>query len=413
MSMISIALKDLQIFFKNRNELLTTFLLPVIFIVAFVGISGAAEGRDTDTRIPLPLVNLDPGGEMAEAFIANVETAGGIKLETLSESDAEAKLESEEISRVLIIPANFSSDLAAGKSTRLVLKNRSGNQQQTQAVLLVLEGVARDMSIEQQIVASLLQLGQMQANDPDAQGIVTSDRAITQAKSQFDRAKTTPLVGIQEIIPVNESEPEVFLGSTQILVPGFTVLFIFLTAQTTGRSIFAEKKIGSFRRLLAAPISKGELLGGKLIPNFIIVILQIVFVFGIAMFVFPLIGFEGLSLGNAPFALLLAILVVALSSTALGIAIAGLARTESQVSGIASVVMWILGFLGGAIIPFYLLGGAFETIGQATPHYWALTTFNDLLVRGQGLGDIVLSLVILLGFSLLFFVIGLWRFDFE
>jgi ABC-2 type transport system permease protein len=47
------------------------------------------------------------------------------------------------------------------------------------------------------------------------------------------------------------------------------------------------------------------------------------------------------------------------------------------------------------------------------PHYWANRALDDLLIRGLGPASIALDLAVLLGFSLLFFVIGLWRFDFE
>jgi ABC-2 type transport system permease protein len=53
------------------------------------------------------------------------------------------------------------------------------------------------------------------------------------------------------------------------------------------------------------------------------------------------------------------------------------------------------------------------TIGQVTPHFWAVTGFYDLLTRGQGLTSIIDSLVVLVGFSAAFFVIGAWRFEFE
>ena len=61
-----------------------------------------------------------------------------------------------------------------------------------------------------------------------------------------------------------------------------TVLFVFLAAQTTARSIYEEKKVGSFRRLMAAPLSKATCWSGKMLPNFIIALVQIavIFVFG-------------------------------------------------------------------------------------------------------------------------------------
>ena len=42
--MLSIAWKDLLILVKDRNNLVGTFLLPVVFIVVFLGVAGAAAG---------------------------------------------------------------------------------------------------------------------------------------------------------------------------------------------------------------------------------------------------------------------------------------------------------------------------------------------------------------------------------
>jgi ABC-2 type transport system permease protein len=53
------------------------------------------------------------------------------------------------------------------------------------------------------------------------------------------------------------------------------------------------------------------------------------------------------------------------------------------------------------------------TIGQVTPHYWAVTGFYDLLTRGQGLASVLDSIAVLLGFSVVFFVIGARRFEFD
>jgi hypothetical protein len=47
------------------------------------------------------------------------------------------------------------------------------------------------------------------------------------------------------------------------------------------------------------------------------------------------------------------------------------------------------------------------------PHYWANRTFLDLFARGQGLVDITTNLLVLLGFTVAFFIVGLWRFDFD
>jgi len=105
--------------------------------------------------------------------------------------------------------------------------------------------------------------------------------------------------------------------------------------------------------------------------------------------------------------------VIALCSTALGILIAALARTESQIGGLSATILWAMAFLGGSIVPLFLVSDLLAQIGRYTPHGWANVAFYDVLVRGSDLAGIGQALLALLGFTALFFAVGLWRFDFE
>ena len=426
--MLSIAWKDLLILFKDRNALVGAFLLPIVFIVVYLGVAGAATGGgggggDAEAeRVPLPFVNLDPDGTAATALIDGLNTQGGLDASVYagadgrpySETEALAKLEAKEIQRLLIIPAGFSAGLEAGERVSLRIVNKSLDPGQSGAVMMAIEGVTRDMSLERQIVASLERLAEMQQANPSFDPATSAELAIPIARRQFEESRGRPLVTVvqgQPSGPDQEDQPQV--TGVQIGVPGFAVLFIFLTAQITARSIYDEKKTGTFRRLLASPLGKWPMLVGKLIPNFVIVLLQVVILFAAGMFLLPLMGLPALSLGSDIPALVLLVLAVALCCTTLGILIAAVARTEAQIGGISALVLWVLAFLGGSFIPLFLINESMATIGQVTPHYWAVTGFYDLLTRGQGLTAVIDSIVVLLGFSAVFFLVGTWRFEFE
>jgi ABC-2 type transport system permease protein len=149
------------------------------------------------------------------------------------------------------------------------------------------------------------------------------------------------------------------------------------------------------------------------VPNFFVALLQMVVIFAASALLLPLIGQEAPSLGNSPLGLILVTVLVALCSTSLGVLLAALCRTESQVGGISSVALWIAGLVGGAFIPAFVLGDFLNTIGKVVPHYWAIQAYNDLMVRGLGVTDILPELAILAVFVAVFFGIGLWRFKFD
>ena len=415
MKTLSIAWKDMQILFKDRGAVVQLFLLPLLFIAVFSGaLAAIGSGGEEDTCILLPVVNLD-GGEAAQTLLDGLDAAGGVRVERYEQAEAQALLDENKLARVLTIPARLTADIADNHQVTLRFVNHpDADPEETEAVRLVIEGVARDMSLESQILASLQQMGDMQANAPEEFQVFTAERTMAQARSQFERSRTQPLVAVVQTVPGQpEGEREEMPDAVQLAVPGFTVLFVFLTAQATARSIYDEKKVGSFRRLLAAPMSKASLLAGKMLPNFITGLIQTAVIFAFGIIGMRLLGLTPMALGDAPLAVVLIAVLVALCSSAFGILIAAIARTENQIAGLSSVFLWVMGILGGCFIPLFILENFLGPLPKIVPHYWANRAFNDLLVRGLGLADVTTEMAALLAFTVLFFVIGLWRFDFN
>ena len=410
MKILSIGWKDIQIFVRDRGGMITSFLLPILFIVVF---SYAFSGiGSTDEVITLPVVNLD-GGEVSAALIEGVNNVAGVETEMYDEADARARIEGEQLQYALLIPAGFSDGVAAGESMTLVLlSGPNADGANVEAMRTVVDGVSKDLSLQTQLLAGFRQMGQMmQASE--AEGVFTSDLAVAQAQSQFERAKTAPLVGIEQKTPDAILQEREEFSAVGLSVPGATVLFVFVMASTTAMSLYSEKKTGTFRRLLAAPLAKAELLGGKMLPGFVIILVQIAVIFAASILLLPLIGLDRLYLGNDLLGLVLLSMLVALCSTSLGLLIAAIARTESQINGISVVAMWVMGAVSGAFVPTFFLGDFLGTIGKITPQYWAVSAYTAFFVRGQTLADVGTQMAILAGFTLVFFAIGLWRFKFE
>ena len=412
MNIISIALKDLQILFKDRNSMLSLFLLPFLFIFLFSGVSYGGTGEVS--VVSLPMVNLD-GGQAAQRLIDNINRAGGVEVKLVEQAEAQAQLQAGDIDRLLTIPAEFSADLAANRPVALrLVSHPDAAASETQAVRLVVEGVAENMTLQAQVIASLRHMGEMWAAGHEQQPF-TAERALAQAESQFAVADERPLVSVEEMQPGQVGSPEEpkSWGGLQSSVPSMTVMFVFFVAGATGVNIYSEKKVGSFRRLLAAPMRKVELLLGKMLYTFITTLAQLAVIFGISVFVFPMLGLEGLKLGNHPLAVVLIAVLVALCATGLGVLIAAFARTEGQVSAYSGLLLWVMAFLGGTFFPLYLTEGFLSQIGVVAPHYWANKAFYGVLTRGQDLAGVATEIAVLAGFTALFWLVGVWRFDYD
>ncbi|HUW09738.1 MAG TPA: ABC transporter permease, partial [Anaerolineae bacterium] len=327
MKLLSVALKDFRILLKDRGALVMSFLIPILLIFIWNIPQMAGQSEETNL-IPLPLVNLD-GGAASQEFIAGLSSAAGVHVESYAGDEALALLEEGDIDWLLEIPADFSAMSLEHPVTLRLLVHPDADQVESRSVSMAVNGVANSMALQSQLLASFEHMNAMMGALPGDVQVFSTDTYIAQAESQFERSRTRPLVTIDVTAPQVGSSPVEFTG-TNIIVPGFTVLFVFLTAQTTALSIFQEKKQGSFRRLLAAPISKPALLAGKMLPNLAVTLVQIILIFAVGRFVLPLLGMDRLSLGNDPLALILVSLLLALCSTSLGLLIAALTHTEAQ-----------------------------------------------------------------------------------
>ena len=416
MKALSIAWKDLQILVKDRGVILQLFVLPLLFVLVLSGALGQVGQAKPDTRIPLAVVNLD-GGDPALNLIESVDKAGGVRVERYEEAEAMALLKENDIPRVLIVPQGFGDALAAGTApeTLRLISHPEADSRETEAVRLVIDGVAADATLGIQMMAALKQMGDMQAASPGASEAFSTARMQAQALGQFAQAEVQPLVSISQRQPGQSTSSEAGqeMGLSDVAVPGITVLFIFYTAGTVARSIYEEKKIGSFRRLLAAPVGKGSLLLGKMIPNFLVGLVQGAVIFAFGLWGLRLLGLTPVSIGQAPLAVALVLVLVALCSSAFGLIIAALAHTEGQIGGLSTLILWIMALIGGSLIPLFLLEKFLGPLPKIVPHYWANSALVDLMVRGAAFGDVMVEMVVLLAFTALFFVIGLWRFDFD
>jgi ABC-2 type transport system permease protein len=186
------------------------------------------------------------------------------------------------------------------------------------------------------------------------------------------------------------------------------VLFGFFLALTVALSFVEERRTGTWRRVLAAPVPRRAILLAKLVPFALMGTVQFGFLFGLGAIAF------GMRVGGSVLALALLSASVVLCATALGLAIASLGGTEKLVGSIGSICLLVMGLLGGAMVPRLQMPPLLATISHAVPHSWALDGFYVLLVRdGAGVGDVAGPIVAVLGFAIAFAAFGLARFRFE
>ncbi|MFN2108029.1 MAG: ABC transporter permease subunit, partial [Anaerolineae bacterium] len=107
-----------------------------------------------------------------------------------------------------------------------------------------------------------------------------------------------------------------------------------------------------------------------------------------------------------------------------GMLVGSLARTTKQAGSIGLLLGFALyfasGILGFTINPAAGVAQANVPtegfrfyLSQLTPHTYAVGGYYKLMLEGAGLADIWPNILILFGFGVVFFLIGLWRFKYE
>jgi ABC-type multidrug transport system permease subunit len=190
----------------------------------------------------------------------------------------------------------------------------------------------------------------------------------------------------------------------QRLVPSYLVMFAFFLVLTVGWLFVAERRQGTLKRLVVSPLSKGQILAGKMLPCFFVSLFQGFFLLLTGKFIFDM------DWGPQP--LWLIPVVVATSFAAMGLAmlVAALARTETQVAIYGTLLVLKLAGLSGCMMgDRAMMPDQMQRISRVTPHAWALDAYLQLLTSSDPNLTIVASACgVLVAFGVGFMALAWW-----
>lgn len=414
---LALTWKDLKVFFKDPGAVTLIFLQPFMFIVVM---SYALGGLFEPGKEPIKLlaVNLDRGAQ-ATVILRQLDEMEAFQVETswdgrpLTQEMAEQLIVTGKRSLALVFPPDFSEVLEQDLNTTerhtttvKVIVDPTTSSQFVEPIVGTLQGL-----IERRAFTAIVPRGIDLLFERVAPQMPAEQREAF--KSQAQEAMSGGLLGGGEpVVTVERTAPagmqvKKYPNTFQQNVPGYTIYGIFWIVSLLAGSVLQEKREGTFRRLLVAPMNRAVMLAGKLLPYYLINLIQLVIMLGASSLLF------GMSLGSSPAGLALVSLAAAATATGLGVLVSALARTEAQVGGLTVLLLLTMSALGGCFVPRFIMPEWLRTVGLITPHAWALDAYQDLLVRGYGLLEVLPKVGALIAFAGIFFGIGVWRFRFE
>jgi len=420
---LAITVKEFKLLMHDRAGLIALFVMPIMFILVMsVALQNAFQVGSSNRPVTVLVVNQDRG-ELAAKAIADLRGLEGIKLlesvdgRPLTRQTAEALIVKGTERVAILFPPNFSRAVAqaatdpqtAPAQVTFIVDPTTGNQFLGPIRGAVESFVQRRAALAQAPI-------QMQAafNDLAAQAPAQEAAFVRQVGARFidamgqSSAMEAPHSGVQfqEVVPAAFKVDKLPTAVEQN-VPGYTIFGIFFIVSVLATSFLDEKQAGTFRRLLAAPLPRSALLLGKLLPYYVVNLVQVIVMFGVGVLLFHM------GLGHAPLALVAVTLATGLAATGLGLLVAAIGKTPAQVSSVSTLLVLTLAALGGMLVPTFVMPSFMQKLAFVTPHAWALDGYQDVIVRGLGLSAVLPNVAVLTGFAFLFFGFALWRFRFD
>jgi ABC-type multidrug transport system permease subunit len=166
----------------------------------------------------------------------------------------------------------------------------------------------------------------------------------------------------------------------QVLVPSYTVMFAFFLALIVGWVFVAERRQGTLKRLRAAPVTRGQILLGKMLPCYVLSVGQGLFLLLMGRLLFGMRwGPEDWPLWQQVGWILAVVLTTSLAVMGLAMFVAAVARSEIQVALLGAVAVLVLALIGGCVLPRDMMPEQTQKISLITPHGWALDAYRELL----------------------------------
>jgi ABC-2 type transport system permease protein len=167
------------------------------------------------------------------------------------------------------------------------------------------------------------------------------------------------------------------------------------------------RRMGLWKRLRAAPLSRGKLLGSRIASCALIALVVFAIVYAAAMAAF------GVRIDGSVPGFIAVLVAFALLTGSFGLLIAAIGRTPEATRGLAILATLLMVMLGGAWVPSFIFPEWLQKLSLFVPTRWAVDGLDAMTWRGLPFHDALLPVAVMLGFAAVFTSLAIWRFDWE
>jgi ABC-2 type transport system permease protein len=395
---LSIIYKETKVRFASPSEWLFFLILPVVFTLILSATTGQSN---SDDRILLPVVD-QAGSALSAQLLTELGTSESIRVQTVTLDQAQSKFDSRRYNAVLILPADFNAENSdktvqfmqqPGSTDALIAK---------QAVQSELQKLSSVSDIAAQSVAEAEKVKPF-ASAADRQAYY--NLALKQAETGLNEApaRLSVVSGSYD----NSSDNNFLYDPKANTSAGQMLTWVFIPLLGLSGTFAYERQKGTLHRLMTTPTTRATFLFGTILAQVLAALVQMALLVGFGAFVMKV------NWGQSPAALVVMLVASALAASAMGTMLGTFVKSEGQALGLSIMLGMTMGLLGGCWYPLELFPAAVQSAVRVLPTTWAMNGLLEILLRNGGLVDILPYAGVLLGFAVLFFVIGIARFKYE
>jgi ABC-2 type transport system permease protein len=189
------------------------------------------------------------------------------------------------------------------------------------------------------------------------------------------------------------------------MVPGILVLLVtIIGGLLSGMNIVREKEVGTIEQINVTPIRKYQFIAGKLIPYWILALLELAFglLLGKLIFDIPFVGGIGLIFLFAAGYLLLIM--------GFGLLISTFANTQQQSMFLTWFFMVIFILMSGLFTPIESMPRWAQTLTWFNPIAYFVEVIRSVMLKGSGWADVQTAFFKVLAFAAVMNVLAVWNY---
>ena len=371
-----IASKDIKRSVRDRSAIVTAVVAPLALAFILSTVLGGADGSSLNTTFAI----VDEDGGQASAVLVDdilpsLEDEGVELVESDSIEEARSMAEDGDVDAAFVLPEGFTESVQSSEAAEITIFTNAESEIGRQVAQSVAESYAAELN------AVRLSLSTVQVEAGGTASPAEMQELQAEASEQPMPARL-----------VESSAGSRQFDSNTFFAAGISVFFLFFTAQLGAVSLLQERKEGTLARLLAAPVSRGAVVGAKAIYSFVIGVVSMVILIIASRFLMDA------SWGD-PLGVTVVVLAAVFAAMGLQSLVATLATTDEQAAGYGAVVGVTLGLLGGTFFPITQGPGLIAKLSYISPHSWIMRALGELSGGAGTLVDVLPAVAALVLFG--------------